>query len=265
MITSEIFEVDGAYLNMLSGDNLGLKKGTMFEIASNHIIKSYKGKKLKMPGKTRGLVKIIDVGPEGSKARIVRKWRKIKEGHKAYELKAPPITTDLNFTVSTDNRYELSGKAWLNSFSEFSASLNYHLGAIRDTRNKMDGYIGFGTDLKYGVFSGFGANGYLSLNIPFLFAGRGDDDGHNVISIFSDPSIDANLAIQVSKERDMVFSASYVFTSMHGPWQWQKDTGSKDDDGRRITETEWAFWDGNEPEFKPKGFYISISFRRIRF
>ena len=114
MITSEVFEVDGAYLNILSGNNLGLKKGTMFEIASNHKIKSYKGKKLKMPGKTRGLIKVIDVGPEGSKARIVRKWRKIKEGHKAYELKSPPITTDLNFTVSNDNRYELSGKAWLN-------------------------------------------------------------------------------------------------------------------------------------------------------
>ena len=58
MITSEVFEIDGAYLNMLSGDNLGLRKGTMFEIASNHTIKTYKGKKLKMPGKTRGLVKI---------------------------------------------------------------------------------------------------------------------------------------------------------------------------------------------------------------
>ena len=76
MITSEVFEIDGAYLNMLSGNNLGLKKGTMFEIASNHTIKTYKGKKLKMPGKTRGLVKIVDVGPEGSKARIIRKWRK---------------------------------------------------------------------------------------------------------------------------------------------------------------------------------------------
>ena len=265
MITSEVFEVDGAYLNILSGNNLGLKKGTMFEIASSHRIKSYKGKKLKMPGKTRGLIKVIDVGPEGSKARIVRKWRKIKEGHKAYELKSPPITTDLNFTVSNDNRYELSGKAWLNSFSEFSASLNYHLGVIRDTRDDMDGYIGFGTDLKYGLFSGFGTNGYLSLNIPFLFARRGDDAGHNVISIFSDPSIDANLAIQVNKERDMVFSMSYVFTSMHGPWQWQKDTGSRDDDGSIITETEWASWNDGKPKFNPVGFYISVSLRRIRF
>ena len=266
MITSEVFEIDGAYLNMLSGDNLGLRKGTMFEIASNHTIKTYKGKKLKMPGKTRGLVKIVDVGPEGSKARIIRKWRKIKEGHRAYELKAPPITTDLNFTVSTGDRYELSGKAWLNSFSEFTASINYHLGVIRDTRDNMDGYIGFGTDLKYGIFSGFGANGYLSLNLPFLFAGRGDDDGNNVISIFSDPSIDANLAVQISKERDVVLSASYVFTSMHGPWQWQKDTGSRDEDGSSITETEYAVWDDNmKPEFRPKGFYISISLRRLRF
>ena len=266
MITSEVFEVDGAYLNMLSGENLGLKKGTMFEIASKNRIKSYKGKTIKLPGKTRGLVKIIDVGPQGSKARIVRKWRKIKEGHKAYELKAPPITTDLSFTVLNGYRYEMSGKAWLNSFTEFSASLNYHLGIIKDTRDDMDGYIGFGTDLKYGFFSEFGTIGYLSLNIPMLFSGRSDDDGHNVISLFSDPSIDANLSIQISKKRDIVLSASYVFANMHGPWQWQKDTGNINDDGKRITETEPAVWkDGISPEFKPKGLYFSFTIRKVRF
>jgi hypothetical protein len=78
----------------------------------------------------------------------------------------------------------MSRKAWLNSFSEFSASANYYLGYIRDTRDDMDGYIGFGTDLKYGVFAGFGTNGYRSFNIPLLFARRVDDDGNNVTSIF---------------------------------------------------------------------------------
>ena len=97
-------------------------------------------------------------------------------------------------------RYEISGKMWLNSFNEFSGSLNYHLGSIKDSKNKMDGYIGFGTDLKYGLFSAFGTNGYISLNIPLLFAWRGDDAGHTVMSMFSDPSIDANLAIQISKK-----------------------------------------------------------------
>ena len=266
MITSEVFEVDGAYLNILSGENLGLRKGTMFEIASKNRTKLYKGKAIKLPGKTRGLVQVIEVGPDGSKAKVVRKWRKIKEGHKAYELNAPPVTTDLNFTILNGNRYEMSGKAWLNSFTEFSASFNYHLGIIKDTRDNMDGYIGFGTDLKYGLFSEFGTNGYLSLNIPMLFSGRGDDDGHNVISIFSDPSIDANLSIQISKERDIILSASYVFTSMHGPWQWQKDTGNINDDGKNITETEPAVWnDGISPEFKPQGLYFSFTIRKIRF
>ena len=266
MITSEVFEVDGAYLNILSGENLGLQRGVMFEIASQNRTKLYKGKAIKLPGRTRGLIKVVEVGPDGSKAKIVRKWRKIKEGHKAYELNAPPVTTDLNFTILNGNRYEMSGKAWLNSFTEFSASLNYHLGIIKDTRDDMDGYIGFGTDLKYGFFSDFGTSGYLSLNIPMLFSGRGDDDGHNVISLFSDPSIDANLSIQISKERDIVLTASYVFTSMHTPWQWQKDTGNINDDGKSITETEPAVWnDGISPEFKPQGLYFSFTIRKIRF
>ena len=131
----------------------------MFEIASQNRTKLYKGKAIKLPGRTRGLIKVVEVGPDGSKAKIVRKWRKIKEGHKAYELKAPPVTTDLNFTILNGNRFEMSGKAWLNSFTEFSASLNYHLGIIKDTRDDMDGYIGFGTDLKYGFFSEFGTSG----------------------------------------------------------------------------------------------------------
>ena len=48
---------------------------------------SYKGKTVSLPGKSRGLVRITSVGPDASKAKVVRKWRKIKPGHKAYELK----------------------------------------------------------------------------------------------------------------------------------------------------------------------------------
>ena len=130
----------------------------------------------------------------------------------------------------------------------------------------MDGYIGFGTDLKYGFFSEFGTRVFLSLNIPLLFSGRGDDDGHNVISLFSDPSIDANLSIQISKERDIVLSASYVFTSMHTPGQWPKKTCNINDAGKSITETEPAIWnDGISPEFKPQGRYFAFTIRKIRF
>ena len=60
--------------------------------------------------------------------------------------------------------------------------------------------------------------------------------------MFSDLSIDANLAIQISKKRDIFMNASYIFTSLHSPWQWQRNTGLDDENSNNITETEWAVW-----------------------
>ena len=174
--------------------------------------------------------------------------------------------TFLSFIFSKNHRYEISGKAWINSYSDFTGSFNFHLGSILDSREDMDAYLGLGTDLNYQIFSKFGTSGSVSLNLPALLAWRGDDDGHNVLSFFSDPSLDANLAIQINKTRDVVLSFSYVFTSIHGPWQWRRDTGSNDEDGNSITETEWAFWnDGVKPDLKPEGLYFSLSIRKIRF
>jgi hypothetical protein len=265
MITSEIIEVNGNYISMFSGENLGLLKGAMFEISSKNKTKSYKGKTVTLPGKSRGLVRITNVGPDASKAKVVRKWRKIKPGHKAYELKDVPFLTDLNITYAKNERSELSGKIWISPFSEFSGSLNGYLGTVMDSKNKTDGYFGFGTDLDYTLFSGFGTKGSVSLGLPALFAWRGDDDGHSVISFFSDPSLDLNLAIQISQKRDIVLSASYVFTSVNGPWQYQKDTGENDEDGNNITEWKGATWDSDEPEIVPSGLYFSMSFRKLRF
>ena len=37
-------------------------------------------------------------------------------------------------------------------------------------------------------------------------------------------------------------NASYIFTSLHSPWQWQRNTGLDDENSNNITETEWAVW-----------------------
>ena len=83
------------------------------------------------------------------------------------------------------------------NFQELELPFRFH----KDSKNKMDGYIGFGTDLKYGLFSAFGTNGYISLNIPLLFAWRGDDAGHNVMSMFSDPSVILIIQFKSIKKR----------------------------------------------------------------
>ena len=265
MITTEIIEVNGGYVSILSGNNLGLKKGSMFEVSSKNRTKTYKGRTISLPGKTRGLLRITEVGPDASQARIVRKWRPIRTGHRAYELKYPAEVADIQFTYLENKKLQLGGKFWMSPSSRFSGSFNILLGSIQDSREKMNNFIGIGADLKYIIFSRFGITGSTSLTLPALFPFRRDDADHFVSSIFSDPSINGNLAIQINSKMDIVFSMNHIYTTLHGPWQWRKDTGEKDDDGKKITETELAEWTGVEPVFHKDGTYFSVSIRFLRF
>ena len=265
MINSEIIEIEKRNVTIFSGKNLGLKKGEIFEISSSDQLKTYKGKSITLPGKAKGLMRIINVGPDASIGKIIRKWKNINPGDKAYELKNAPKVTSLNFSLSRENKYELSGKFIFNTFSDLSPSINGYLGSIKDSRNEMNGYLGFGTNLEYRFLSIFGTTYSTSLELPALFSFRNDDKGHNVASFLSAPSINFNIAIQISPYRDLFLSTKYTFTQVHGPWQWQKSTGELNKEGNNITETEPAVWTGTEPKFNLPGLYFSIGLRRISF
>ena len=266
MINSEIIEVNKNNITMLSGNNLGLKNGTIFELSSIDKIKTYKGRTVTIPGESKALVKIIDVGPDASKGKIIRKWKSVHPGDKAYELKKYPKITALNFSFLSNKKYELSGKFIFNSFKDISPSINGYLGSIIDSRKEMNGYLGFGADLNYNILSVFGTKYSTSLRIPALFAFRSDDKGHNVGSFFSDPSIGFNCRIQISPYKDLVFSINNTLTHVHGPWQWQKDTGELNEEGKSITHTEPAVWNTNsKPNIQPPGLYFSVGLRNIIF
>ena len=129
----------------------------------------------------------------------------------------------------------------------------------------MNNFIGFGSDIRYTIFSRFGITGSTSLTLPALFPFRRDDENHFVSSIFSDPSINGNIAIQINSKLDIVFSINHIYTTLHGPWQWRKDTGEQNDEGKVITETEPAVWLSAEPIFHSKGTYFSVSIRFLSF
>ena len=94
--------------------------------------------------------------------------------------------------------------------SELSGSFNLLLGSIQDSRQKMNNFIGFGSDLRYTIFSRFGITGATSFTLPVLFPFRRDDEDHFVSSIFSDPSINGNLSIQINSKMDIVFSMNHI-------------------------------------------------------
>jgi hypothetical protein len=172
----------------------------------------------------------------------------------------------LNLSLLRNKKYELSGKFIFDSFKDISPSVNGYLGSIIDSRDEMNGYLGFGANFNYDLLSILKTKYSTSLRIPALFAFRSDDEGHNVGSFFSDPSVSFDCIIQLSPYKDLVFSINYTITHVHGPWQWQKDTGELNEEGKNITQTQPAVWNtGSKPYVQPPGFYLSIGIRNIRF
>ena len=265
MITSEVMEVDGETISILSGENLGLKKGDFFEITSKDKQKTYKGRVITLPGKTRGLARITDVGPDASKAKIVRKWRKVKEGHKAYEMLRNPYIADLSLSYGPLPHYDLTGKFLINPLGFLSGSLNGHFGFIQDSRKKLDSYLGMGGSLDFTLFSGFGSTISTSLDIPVCFVFTKDDDNHSVRSGLVMPTVGLNLGVQVGKHWDLVLSMKNIFGIDVGGWTYSVKTGEKDENGNEKTRQEQAVWNGDAPNIDADGLIFSISLRRYWF
>ena len=265
MITSEVIEVDGKTISILSGENLGLEKGDFFEIASRDKQKTYKGRTISLPGKTRGLARITEVGPDASKAKVVRKWRKVKEGHKAYEMLTNPYIADLSLSYGPLPHYDLTGKLLINPFGLLSGSLNGHFGFIQDSRDKMDIYLGIGGTLDFTLFSGFGSTVSTSLDLPVCFAFKQDDYNHSVKSGLVMPAVGLNLGVQIGKHWDLVLSMKNILITNNQAWTYSVKTGEKDDNGNEKTRQEPAVWDGDAPTIDAEGLIFSVSLRRYWF
>ena len=264
MITSEVMEVDGKTISILSGENLGLEKGDFFEIASRDKQKTYKGRTISLPGKTRGLARITEVGPDASKAKIVRKWRKVKEGHKAYEMLTSPYIADLSLSYGPLPHYDLTGKFVINPLGLLSGSLNGHFGFIQDSREKMDIYLGMGGSLDFTLFSGFGSTISTSLDLPVCVAFTKDDDKHSVRSGLVMPAARLNLGVQIGKHWDLVLSMKNILITNNLDWTYSEKTGEKDENGNDETERVDAVWvpKNSAPNIVPEGLIFSISLRR---
>lgn len=262
-ITSEVVSAKGSTITILNGKNLGLRVGDIFEINSKDRIKTYQGKQIAFPGKTRGLAKIIQVGDETSQAKIIRKWRKIKSGNRAYEMMNKPFVGDIGFGKS-EHQIDLKARGWINPFSQWSGGFNLMLGGLQDSRNDMNFYFGIGTSLDFTILSGFGTQISTSFDIPFNFVSRSDDDDHIVTALVMMPAIELNTAIQIAKNMDIVFTAKQTLGNNTPNWQYRVITG-QDDEGNDEIEWKSAVWNGDAPTIDIGGVIFSISLRRYWF
>ena len=259
-LTSEVINVNGYEIDLLTGKDLGIKKGALFEIASIDKEKTYKNRLVKIPGKTRALARVSDVGPNASRAKIIRKWRKVIPGLKAYEIMRLPRLTQTDFSYSSVPWYEVGYRYWFLPFNKLSISLNSQLGTIEDSRKINNVYFGLGSSLKFNLAYFFGVTPSFGINIPINFFIRRDDNQNSVSSYLISPSLNFNFSVQLGQFWDVVFSTEHVLNKVQSKWTYH----AKDENGEPYRQS--GFWDNEEPSFPVNNqVYFKISLRKIKY
>ena len=259
-LTSEVINVNGYEIDLLTGKDLGVKRGALFEIASIDKEKTYKNRLVKIPGKTRALARISNVGPNASRAKIIRKWRKVVPGLKAYEIMRLPRLTQTDFSYSTMPWYELGYRYWFLPFNKLSFSLNSQLGTLEDSRKINNVYFGTGSSLNFNLAYFFGVTPSFGINIPINFFIRRDDNQNSVTSYLISPSLNFNFSVQLGQFWDVVFSTEYVLNKVQSKWTYH----AKNENGEPYRQS--GFWNNREPSFPINNLiYFKISLRKIKY
>ncbi len=90
VVQSEILEAKGSKVTLLLGSDLGVDKGTIYEISRLDKKRTIGEREIIIPGRTVGLVRINRSSGDASMGTVIRKWGRVKTGYQAKEMLDPP-------------------------------------------------------------------------------------------------------------------------------------------------------------------------------
>ncbi|UCE04823.1 MAG: hypothetical protein JSW07_14515 [bacterium] len=255
LLNSEVLEIKNGDVLLFLGTELGICKGTVFEIIEPERIKNFGKKQITVPGHSTGFVSVADISSESNRSKILRQWRPIKPGYCALEYPKSIRGLQTNFMSPLTDSYfglgiQFHGRPihkgdWGFSLRYIQATDSY------DDKNNGFGFGGFGS-LRILNFSRLNIKAKLGLDIDFLF--RKDDEDHSVTNaIFSVPA-GLNIDLLLTKNADVVFFAGYRFAGKSDNWQYSKDE-----------KTHSAVWQHSAPEVDISGFCFSVGYKLFLF
>ena len=242
MIASEVIEKNGNDITILTGNDMGLEEGTIFEVNSPGREKKYKDRSVTLPGKPRALAILTKIGKNTSRARIVRQWKKVKEGHRANEMIYDPTTTDLAIKINGHPVLNLTGNLWLNPFKKIAGSLTGQIGFLKDTRKENNIFYGLGWEAKMNVVNQGKFQLSIGTHLPLNFTMRTDDESNLVRLVFFNPSIDLTGSLILQRKNDIFIGLHYV-TNDNIINDWYYSETEEKEDGTEETEYYEAIWD----------------------
>ena len=262
MIASEVIEKNGNDITILTGNDMGLEEGTIFEVNSPGREKKYKDRSVTLPGKPRALAILTKIGKNTSRARIVRQWKKVKEGHRANEMIYDPTATDLAIKINGHPVFNLTGNLWLNPFKKIAGSLTGQIGFLKDTRKENNIFYGLGWEAKMNVVDQGKFQLSIGTHLPLNFTMRTDDESNLIRLVFFNPSINLTGSLILQRKNDVFVGLHYV-TNDNIINDWYYSETEEKEDGTEETEYYEAIWNPSKdpPQLNTSGFYISFGLR----
>ncbi|MCH8928719.1 MAG: hypothetical protein IIB39_08400 [Candidatus Marinimicrobia bacterium] len=235
-----------------AGYEIGVKKGTLFEIISETKNLNVRGKTYTFEGERVAFVEASELLDEGNLAKPIKVWKPIKSGYKAIEFHRPIIASAFYFTQFNTGTWALNIVPEFLPFNRMSGRLGIRFIRGKDSRDEVDNGIGvdIGPSLKIinkrlfsvRIFGGFGG----------LFFFKRDDAGALVNSASVSSILGLNIDYFKSGGRDLSFELGYRFDSGSSSWN---NLGEEDEPDYE------AVWIGNTPEIDISGFYISVGYK----
>ncbi|MFQ6677312.1 MAG: hypothetical protein ACE5D0_03235 [Fidelibacterota bacterium] len=260
-ITSEVLDVDGSDVTLYLGLDMGVKRGTVYEISRLDKKKTLRNREVIIPGRSVGLVRLDRISGDASTGTVIRKWGHVKKGYKAVEMIHPPfISPGLYFTNNIERgTFDRGGVFFqIKPFSLWSFNGFFGGGTIIDSHNRTDGMFTIGGGLIYRFLytPKFNLGGTIDFPLSFVF--RNDDAGHNVSTLLFSSQIGLQTEIMLNRKMDIVFRAGVSGPGVYGNWQYSEGEGEDSE----SFDAEWN--ELGEPTLDASGLYFNISLRFLR-
>ncbi len=267
LIASEVIEKEGNKITILTGSDMGLEEGTIFEVNSLDQEKMYKGRVITLPGNPIALVRLTNVGKNTSNAEIIRQWKEVKTGHGVNEMIYDPTATEYEIKTRNGSNFSVNAKLWWSPFKKFTTAVTGEIGTIKDMRGEDDPLLGLGIELKTKLLDIERFQLSTGISLPFNYFAKVDDDTNYVSQSFLNPSINLTTSIILHRKRDLFISLQYIPWNNDDKWEYSEIIEIENEDDPEEPENDLiyhpAVWDDGKiiPRLNTKGLYITIGIR----
>jgi len=259
-LTSEVISVRGSEALLFLGSEIGVKRGTLFEIVQPDRVRTIREKEVVIPGRRVGIVQVRDSSSEANRSIILRNWRSVRSGDKALEYTQRSFGLELNYFQTVVNPFSGINIGFL--FFPFHPSYygaNFRFASTTDTSDEKDFVFGFGGfgGRRFMKSSSISIAGKLGLNLDLAF--RSDDANHTVVTALFSAIPQCELEFLLSENRDLTINLGYRLGRSNSHWTYSK----ADDEGNPAQVD--AEWEGNAPTVDLSGLFLTVGLKFISF